>query len=224
VRRLLLPSAFYLTLALTLLIGAALLVGLRQPPSEWALLLKLDECQLPCWIGIEPGATTLEDAEQSIERVFGDSALYTLEKYGSGGYDIVHTATGFGLRTNFISGTNPDDSSQPVVYTINLMPHTTTTFNGTRPGIAELSTGLGEIEGLQRVVGWESYQLNLFFKARLVDVFFEEPTCDEVQVDQAISSITISAQPPSGRVGTLSPPSTWRGFNLCHNLELRVYR
>jgi hypothetical protein len=216
--------ALKLTLTLALLVGAALLVGLRQPPSDWAKLLRLDECQLPCWIGIEPGVTTLADGERRIERAFQDDALYKLEKYGSGGYDIIHTPTGFGLRTNFISGTGLEGSNAPVIYTINLMPHTLTTYYGARPGIAELYAGLGEIEGLQRVVGWETFQLNLFFKARMVDVYFDEPMCDEVQVNQAISSISISAQPPSSTVGVLSPPSPWRGFNQCHDLELQIHR
>ena len=216
----LLAYALKLSLTLALLVGGALLVGLRQPPSDWAALLKLDECALPCWVGIEPGKTTFIEAEQNVERAFRDSTRYTLEKFGSGGYDIIYNAAGFGLRTNFIG----DTSSQSVVSTIHLMPHTLTTFYGARPGIAELYSGLGEVEGLQRVVGWETYQLNLFFRERLVDVFFDEPMCDEVQVDQAITTITISAQPPTSTVGVLSPPSSWRGFNHCHDLELRMYR
>ncbi len=215
--------ALCLPLLLSVFIGAALLVGLRQAPSDWAKLLRLDDCQLPCWIGIEPGKTTLPEAERHIEDVFQDTSLYTLEKFGSGGYSITYKPTGFGLRTNFMAAYGADDAAQSVIYIINLMPYGATSFFQTGPGVAELYDGLGEVEGLQRVIGMNDFRLNLFFKNRQVDVFFDEPHCDKVNLSQGITTISISAQTPRTNAGLLSAPSPWQGFNHCHNLELRMY-
>src|SRR5215207_9444302 len=57
---------------------ASLVIGAQQPPSDWADVLRLDNCELPCWIGITPGETPLSDAEARLESAFGDRALYDL--------------------------------------------------------------------------------------------------------------------------------------------------
>jgi len=64
------PAA--LTVALALSISAAMLIGRAQPLPERVALLHLnDMCKLPCWIGITPGVTTLNDAVTRIKDVYG---------------------------------------------------------------------------------------------------------------------------------------------------------
>jgi hypothetical protein len=51
-----------LSAAFVLLILAMHLVGSLQPLPQAMTELHLDECALPCWIGITPGKTTFDDA------------------------------------------------------------------------------------------------------------------------------------------------------------------
>src|SRR5262245_6492243 len=78
--RLILSGLFVLPTLFFVLIISAILVGHQQPPSTWATILHLDECELPCWIGIVPGQTTLIEAQQQIEREYGNKSEYQLEE------------------------------------------------------------------------------------------------------------------------------------------------
>jgi hypothetical protein len=60
-----------LCLALSLTIVAVMIVGRRQPASEGLVLLHLTDCAPPCWIGIVPGQTALNDARYRLGEVFG---------------------------------------------------------------------------------------------------------------------------------------------------------
>ncbi|HVU12827.1 MAG TPA: hypothetical protein VHD90_16225 [Phototrophicaceae bacterium] len=63
-----------LTAVFTLLIGAARLIGTTEPPPAALTALHLDECQLPCWLGITPDKTTLDDAVQRVSRSHPDAS------------------------------------------------------------------------------------------------------------------------------------------------------
>jgi hypothetical protein len=56
-----------------LLVGASRWVGAHQPQSAIVEGLRLTDCALPCWIGITPGQTTMEEAYQRLVEKF----LYT---------------------------------------------------------------------------------------------------------------------------------------------------
>jgi hypothetical protein len=53
-----------------LAIGASLRVGYRQPVPANLSMLRLTDCSLPCWIGIEIGQTSRLDARDRILTVF----------------------------------------------------------------------------------------------------------------------------------------------------------
>jgi len=68
------PAA--LSVALTLSISAAMLIGRAQPLPERVALLHLNDlCKLPCWIGITPGVTTYEQARAIVRNVYGDRLI-----------------------------------------------------------------------------------------------------------------------------------------------------
>jgi len=60
-----------------LAIVGAVLVGRSQPVPAILAALKLDKCELPCWIGITPGKTTWKEAKQIIHDTYRD-ARYTV--------------------------------------------------------------------------------------------------------------------------------------------------
>jgi len=51
-----------LCLIFAVLSGITILIGRQQPLPEHLAILHLTDCAPPCWIGITPGVTTLEDA------------------------------------------------------------------------------------------------------------------------------------------------------------------
>src|SRR5579864_7933293 len=63
-------------LACFALTGTALIVGRDQPLPERLAMLHLTDCAPPCWIGIVPGVTTIQEARKRVD------AIYTL-KYTS---------------------------------------------------------------------------------------------------------------------------------------------
>jgi hypothetical protein len=62
--------AFTLSALCTLLVGVARWVGARQPQHALVEGLRLTDCALPCWIGITPGQTMMEEAYQRLAEVF----------------------------------------------------------------------------------------------------------------------------------------------------------
>jgi hypothetical protein len=65
-------AAFSLVLVmiLSLGMGAALLIGRRQPPSERVERLHLTDCTPPCWDGIMPKVSSLSQVQQRIAATF----------------------------------------------------------------------------------------------------------------------------------------------------------
>jgi hypothetical protein len=58
--------------------SAAILFGQEQPLPEHLAVLHLTECAPPCWIGIVPNVTTVEEARTKIEAVYGQSTSHSL--------------------------------------------------------------------------------------------------------------------------------------------------
>ena len=67
-----------LCIALGTSTGAAILIGRQQPLPEHLTMLHLTDCAPPCWIGIVPGVTTLEEAKVKVQAVLGSIANYSL--------------------------------------------------------------------------------------------------------------------------------------------------
>ena len=89
------PAA--LTVALALSISAAMLIGRAQPLPERVALLHLnDMCKLPCWIGITPGVTTLNDAVTRIKDVYGKLPNFNLH-CATGACELTKGTLNFGI-------------------------------------------------------------------------------------------------------------------------------
>jgi hypothetical protein len=69
--RWLIPRVLAIWLMLILCASASLFIGRQQPPPLYLALLHLTDCELPCWIGIVPGKTTVEEAQKRIIAVYG---------------------------------------------------------------------------------------------------------------------------------------------------------
>lgn len=63
-------TAILLALVLTLAIELMRQIGLRQPSPAILHDLRFSECSLPCWIGILPGQTSLNDAMARVQSTF----------------------------------------------------------------------------------------------------------------------------------------------------------
>lgn len=69
--RLILVTSVALSLLLTASVSAALVTG-RILPAGALALLRFDSCPPPCWVGIEPGKTTVNEAVEHLKAVFSD--------------------------------------------------------------------------------------------------------------------------------------------------------
>lgn len=220
--RTLVSSALRLVISATAFIGVALAVGQAQPPSHWRALLQLDACELPCWIGIEPGKTTLEEARRYIEAAYQDRALYQLEVQDYRIYALTYLPTGYRLAISMDTAGFPG-MPESIAERIYLQPLRREFLAFERPNIAELYSSLGSAEGVQRLSGINITSLAVLFRNRLVEIYFDEPECDRVDPLQTIRSILISRQSNERNVAWLSTPMRWQGFQRCHDLELRNY-
>ena len=48
----------------------------RQLPPDYLAALHFADCAIPCWIGIDPGTTTLDEAYPQISALFDNDAIY----------------------------------------------------------------------------------------------------------------------------------------------------
>ncbi|HLY25248.1 MAG TPA: hypothetical protein VKQ72_02840 [Aggregatilineales bacterium] len=75
-------TLIYLTgsviILLTASIGGVNAFEQAQPVSDRLEMLHLTDCVVPCWIGIVPGKTRMNDALQRIKEVYGNTPGYTL--------------------------------------------------------------------------------------------------------------------------------------------------
>lgn len=79
-RRLLLYSVG-LCLLMIAPIAGIVLIGRASPIPDRLTMLHLTDCQIPCWIGIVPGKTTIAQARAYIDAVYGASPKYRVEFY-----------------------------------------------------------------------------------------------------------------------------------------------
>ncbi len=78
----LLKLTLLIVLSLALLTGVAVLIGRMQPPPERLAALHLTYCAPPCWIGIMPGKTTIDEASKRIEAVYGITPAHYANEHG----------------------------------------------------------------------------------------------------------------------------------------------
>jgi hypothetical protein len=200
----------------------ALAVGQQQPPSEWFTALRFEMCELPCWVGIIPGQTTMGEAEARVEEAYSNSSLYSVEseiEYGAEELVIrvAYLPTNYRTAVVFTSDTG-NLSDQSLVQSIYLVSDFRF-YQQARPTIPELITALG-IAHQVRISSFEEIpKLGLFFNNGQVAVLVDRLTCDRVLITQRIFSILISDNAIDNGYFWLSQPAPWHGFGQCHNLE-----
>src|SRR5258706_10652581 len=135
--RRLLTFLLVLCLPFSAFTGAAILIGQRQPLPEHLALLHLTDCAPPCWIGIMPGVTTLEEALPRIKARYANLPDYQTIFSGS-----LTTAT-----IQVSNAMNPDDKFSINIYADNNGRVNTIGFDtyGSRssPNVGELFSILG---------------------------------------------------------------------------------
>ncbi len=99
---------------------AALLIGRAQPIPPRLAMLHLTDCDLPCWIGIVPGVTTVGDAKKLIRQMY-NADIYSVSESAGGSVGVFSRAandfSGFSVLLNY-----PNTSSTDTVYLIVLNP------------------------------------------------------------------------------------------------------
>src|SRR5579859_3969788 len=74
--RLMIRVVVPMTLILSACIGLVIFIARQQPLPPRLAMLHLTDCAPPCWIGITPGVTTVEQVKAQIEAVYGDPKTY----------------------------------------------------------------------------------------------------------------------------------------------------
>lgn len=195
---------------------AVILVGQQQPPSIWSTILRLNQCELPCWIGIIPGKTTLKEAQEQIEQAYSYPSFYSL-KQNESSFNIVYRVTGYRFGIAFETGALMNETPQSVIQNIYLLPDLPSGAEGKNPTVPDLYDALGNPEIVRLISGGEREGIELLFKGQQVGIRIADLDCDKITMKQVVESIELFAQPPSEHsFAWLSKPQQWGGFGKCY--------
>jgi hypothetical protein len=197
----------------------SVIIGQQQPPTTSFMVLQLDVCELPCWVGIVPGETTLGEARQRVEEAYSRSPLYYIVSTGEFAFWVNYLPAGYSARVWLFSD-NGDKSESSLVQRIYLLPDFH--HDPGHPIIPELSGALGDVGEMRATIWFNTASLAVFFRDQGVIAFVDRLRCDRVLLSQEINSIVIEANPIGSEYTWLSRLEPWRGFGVCHNLELGV--
>jgi hypothetical protein len=205
-----------LTILLFLMTIASIFTGQQQPPSTWSTVLHLTECDLPCWIDIVPGNTTMTEAERKLKQVYSNLAIYAIyeQEYS---FKITHKPTGFSFVVTF-RAMGLRNSAEAIVQEILIFSLLSPSANAKSPTIPDLYSSLGNPETVRLTSGAEREGISLQYKDQQVRVFLNDLECDRITLNQEIN--TISLIHVESMQGTwLSEPKVWRGFRYCYDFE-----
>jgi len=93
-----------------LAVGGAILVGRGQPTPALITALHLEQCELPCWIGIVPRKTTWKDAKQIIRKVYSES-MYAVEMLDASRISITLKGTSESVEVNVATAPLGDENA-----------------------------------------------------------------------------------------------------------------
>src|SRR5258706_7566010 len=141
-----------LCISFATLTGVVVAIGRRVPIEDSLAALHLTDCAAPCWMGIEPGKTTLREASARVHAVYGASPSYTIQ------YD---TSLSGRLRITLSSLTDPTLRAQITLDTHELsddLPVLTITLNFAAVSsypftLAELVSQLGDPQHVYLIGG-----------------------------------------------------------------------
>ena len=195
---------------------AAISIGHQQPPSTWAQILHLNDCELPCWIGILPGQTTLMEAQRQLERVFAVTMGYRL-KTDDFRFHTASKNTGEQLYIAF--NTDEEHVTQDSVLTQISLRAVIPSTAYELPSIGELSNDLGVSDSVRLANGGDENWIAVLYTHQYVRVFLDQSKCGKVSTLQEIHHVWIVATVPSPDEYWLSDPQQWRGFGRCYDFE-----
>lgn len=214
-------SALFLSAILLMLSTVGIIIGHQQPPSVWATILHLDMCELPCWIGIIPGRTTLAEARRKIEEVYSDPALYSIEaNEQKDAFGVIYkpTTSSFVIAfTPYSLSENPHSIIQGTYIGFDLRFNQLNSKGTKLPTIPDLYNSLGNPESIRLSSGAEEHNIALFFKGGNIVVSLNNLECDRVRLNQEILSISLDAQ-ITQYAAWVSKPHAWQGFGKCYHL------
>ncbi len=203
------------------LVGGISLSNHYQPMPERITALDLTFCQLPCWIGINPGQTTLDEASQYILDAYSDQSKYDLEvesaPYWS--FTITQKITGARMRVDL-----NQIAEQPANATVDEIIFWFGMKSGPDIKFGDLYVELGAPSDLilsapddapYPVVRYDDRQATLSLSA-VVPL----KTCARFASDQPIEGMTIYSQTVYHQLpinyAWVSKPVVWSGFHACY--------
>ena len=193
---------------------------LQQTSSDWLTLLHLSDCELPCWIGIKPGETTVGDAEMRVAVTYSDGSLYELEKPNNFWPSVIYKPTGAQLNIAFYSDNGPMTEAS-IVRGIILDSSWKMGTLDSRPTISDIQSVIGSPTVARLATGADNFSVALFYGDGRSNVFVNDLECDQVLPDQQIMSISLNDKIPPD-IGWLSDPQSWQGFNYCYNFVRKL--
>jgi hypothetical protein len=207
-----------LSIALAVFAGAAILTGIVQPPSDWVTLLHLNDCELPCWIGIVPGKTTFAEAQRQIEAVYRNNSAYGFKEYGYNGFGVINVQTSQSLIIRLAS--DVENISPDVVQRIYLQPYYEQGEFFVQPLLGELWNNLGNPQAVSLLIGGGGTVIFVLYREERIVVATDNPArCNKVSPYQKAGYFLLQGQPRDQHHddGFSTAPLAWQGFNKCHD-------
>lgn len=197
------------------------LLGARQESisSGWLTLLHLTDCELPCWIGITPGETTIGEAQDWITTTYGDTSLYSLDTQGYSSV-VTYKPTGYQLNIGFHSDAGAMTENS-IVRRIYLAPFIRLGESISRLMLFDVQNILGMPIAVRLATGVENPTVVLIYSDQRVSVVVDDLDCDKVLPDQQVKTIVLDDQVATNDAW-LSDPQEWRGFGYCYNFERKL--
>jgi hypothetical protein len=207
--------ALLLFIALVVAAGAFVAAGYAQPPSRWIALLHLNDCAMPCWIGIKPGVSTVGEALQRLNGTYGGSDFDLVSQPDSLAFIIADRASGY----RFTVALNADFRAQtaPIIRDIVLYPYAQS--GSARPLMGDLYAASGtpaELRLTRRIV---THTIAVLYEQRRVIVFANSDDCNRIYPHMEITSIRLSSASQIADESQSSQVQPWNGFGECHFLS-----
>lgn len=220
--RWLITRSLLVLLTVTLVTGAAMLLGRALPIPDRVALLHLGDCQLPCWIGITPGKTSIGEARQRIKDVYVQMAGYTVDESGEPTccLRILENGKSRLLITLNTWGNPPQNSPVQLIYlgvTGQSGPKSDTLT------IADTAAYLGNPTYFvfSAAVGGQSPPMLVYTttQCELVPLSDVNAAQDEINFSLPVNSLTIYDQLPVGQ-DVFYSPKAWRGFGQFYQMAV----
>lgn len=210
-------------------IGICLIASRPKLPTvpDSLSIFHFEYCALPCWIGITPGFTTLNEAKRLIHFVYGNSSEYEIsEDFSnlSGGY-VTRKADGFqfsiGLTIKDEGSTfDPIKTGHSTIDNIDLFQTETPEASLIKTTVQDYTSLLGSPVSIVMLPGEGVSAPALLYPKNnigivIANIYDKEDACFKVQPDTH-AGITLFSQPVN--FTAYGGPRVWQGFDACYKL------